>query len=743
MKKIVLDTKGAIERSSKPHAQHPGCRSHMVVLPGYGDRNFRFPDTQTLVNNALARLETRYGTDLAEEPEGEEHDTDAEDGAGGAGQTSLLHQPGKKGATPSFRIRFNHTFLPGLPTLGTVPQPLINKLPDAERLNMDGTLYLAAEAIHMVLEEGKYDALLAERFDGLAGAANWAAEHMDARYQPAIKSLGGQLWQLRSLYKEALPRVLSVLAAQNPDVPQQRLLGAALEVLDEELVQILTVLRIWTDAFAQLRDGMYKQLEAVTFVVEQAFNLFETGDFRGNCEGKDCTPQINSAVFKVGNVFLARFSNQGPATLPGTRGPIGAHAIEVPHDERHIIMLMLVLYAHEFRHDIFADVKGLAPELTHAVVSAVQKAFEEGQFTFAQDKVAFGRNRFSTIDIISKLFADTIGEVDADISGGVLLTGPAFLYNMVSTFSAFNAPEGVLKTQSLLRSSSYYELDEDNGQLSLYFLPHPPDYIRAYIVAAALEEIGFKAEADECRRLADQAVGEPLPEFITWEDVDGKSKSVIKIAVADLKQVAPVVAKALIRTPLKALGGLTTLDVVSWNPHRQEKVDVLAKLLMAGKSELPQGIGDIYATYVAAAATLAFWGLVKSGVRPLVAVRTVEENALKMLDEVRKHHNDTVTTRDDSECGCATAAPAADEPAKPKTAKSGRRKKVAEATTPGAAYMDEHWDVLPQNKWLACDNDGVVAQADTEGALVEAVAEAGLDTDEVTMAFISDEAAAE
>jgi hypothetical protein len=530
------------------------------------------------------------------------------------------------------QIRFDHTFVPGLPTQGIVDrQKVITKLPEAEQRHMDGTLFLVSSALAIIQDEGKNNAIVAELFDPLAGAVNWAREHMPAKYQQAIASLAAQLDKLKELYLEALPRVLAVLSAQNPDVDPKKLEDAAVEVLNEELVQILTVLRIWTDAFAQRRDGMYKQLEAVIYTVETAFKQQTHSD-------GDKSENIHTVVFQIGNVFVARFSNQGPATFPGTRGPIGAHAIEVRHDQRNQTALSLVLFTHEFRHDIWADVEGLAAEETHAVIAQVQEAFSKGEFKFSAEKVNFGRNQFDTIDIICKMIADNIGEIDADIAGGVLQSGPAFLYNMVPMFASFNSEpgaDGIFKSNRLIRASSYYELSKEHGQTSLDFLPHPPDYIRAYIVAAALDEIGFKAEAEECRHLADQAVGSPLPQYITWGDVEGKSKAVIKIAFADLKQVAPVIARAIIRTKMKSLGGMCMFDIVNWNRHRQDKVDLLTKMLMNGQSELPTDKGDIFATYIASAATMAFWGLCKSGVRPLVAAASVEENALKMIFTAR------------------------------------------------------------------------------------------------------------
>ena len=358
MKKVILDLNSRTRNLREHPAAPNGCRHHMKVLAGYGDRNFKFPDKQTLVNRALAKLEQKYSaqsanasTDQSEEPKGAD-ETDLFGGPVAEGKQLTEARLSEATVVPQVRqpIRFERSGVPALGTHMIAPNQYQAQLPGPGERTMDGTLFLVTSGLAIIMDDGKYDAIVAERFDPLAGAVNWALEHMEPRYQQAIGSLKAQLDQLQVLYKEALPRVLAVLEAQNPDVHPKRLEAAAVEVLDDELVQILTVLRIWTDAFAQRRDGMYRQLRAVTFVVEQAFKL------QTQCEASGC---LQTVVFQVGNVFVARFSNQGPATFPGTRGPIGAHAIEVPHDERQMIALMLVLYSHEFRHNIFADVNGL------------------------------------------------------------------------------------------------------------------------------------------------------------------------------------------------------------------------------------------------------------------------------------------------------------------------------------------------------------------------------------------------
>ncbi len=659
-KVIKLDLKPRGQKAHR-HMHVPSgdcCRNHMVVVPGTGDENFKFPPVQELVIRALSRLSKPVEVEETDETA---NPTEGSDGTNKAGEpgaqaskkvqklTVVTTDGTSRRSLPKsrkFTVKYEHTFVPGLPTDGVVPAPLLPRAINEPTGKAHGaTLFTAAQALREIMDEGRFDAIIADRFDPLSGAVNWARLHMEERFQGAIESLNGQLLQLRVLYKDALPRVLTVLAAQNPDVPEQMLLQVAVQVLDEELAQILTVLRIWTDAFAQHRDQMYEQLGAVRQLVEESYLLF-----RGDAlDGTGKKAHLHTTVFQVGNVFVARFGHLGPATLPA-KGPIGAHAIEVPMDERNIITLMLPLYAHEFRHDVFHDVVGLEDDVREAVAKAIVEAYEKGELKFSQEYIKLGRQKVKTIDLIVKFIADTTPEIDADISGGVLLTGVSFLYLLILSFSAFNAKgRTVESTPRLLRAASYFELvpDEKTGAVALEFFPHPPDYIRAHIVAAALDEINFKAEGDECRTLADIACGDPLPKTMKFFDASGKSKLVIEIPVEDIKAVAPIVARALIRTPLKSLGDVATGDILCWDRKRQAKVDKLAELLMQGKSDVPEELGDVYATYVAAAAALAYWGAVEYGRRAkLQAVPMIEKNALLMLATIRERRKLPATVAD-------------------------------------------------------------------------------------------------
>jgi hypothetical protein len=176
---------------------------------------------------------------------------------------------------------------------------------------------------------------------------------------------------------------------------------------------------------------------------------------------------------------------------------------------------------------------------------------------------------------------------------------------------------------------------QENGAVALIFEPHPVDYIRIYIVAATLDEIGFPEQAKKLRELADFAVGDELPSEITFKEADEQTDLVIKFATADLMAVVAVMVKAIVRTPLGAQLGKSCGDLVMWNAKRQAKVDVLTDLLAAGKSDLPTDQGSIFATYVGAAASQAYLKLVREGMEAVAAARLVNGAALKMVAGLR------------------------------------------------------------------------------------------------------------
>ena len=631
--------------------EHNGacCRRHAVVLAGYGKRDFPFPTTDELVSlvisyfNALAHEYEKRGKQLIiGDPEGESQADETEEFFSFVFSHLRQNTPAAIRRRRIFREQARRQTRRGTSIHGlNLPKIPVNKLvPEMDGFTMTETsgpvLRIAAGTLAKIMHEGRFKAVIARQFDPFKGAVNWAMHNMPKKYFEAASSLNDQLLKLEEIYTESLPRIIQFLGAQYPNASEQELLDAAVSMLNEQLTEILFVLSIWTDSFAQQRDGMYKQLEYVRFMVEQAFHLFRTGDITGACGTDECQDKIKTHAYHVGDVFMPRFSDQGPATIPGTRGPVGAHIIEVPFDEADLPVLWDPLYGHEWRHDCAADIEGLLDNMIESVVTAIKAADAAGKFKFSRDKIQLGKQSIRMIDIITQAYAQTLGETDADIAGGVMLTGEAYMYSMLATFGAFNMRgSDALSINRLLRAESYFAIG-DQGELG--FEPHMPDFIRLHIVAAALDRIGFTAEAKECRKLTDQAAGLPLPTNITWHNVDPKSrfKFKIEIPIEDLKQVAPVVVDAIINAPLEALGGLSTANMVNWNRHRQDKVDALVRSLINGKSDIPWEMGDFFASYVSAACIKAAWTLWKSGqLPPVTAAYFVEKNAQLMMDQVK------------------------------------------------------------------------------------------------------------
>jgi len=341
--------------------------------------------------------------------------------------------------------------------------------------------------------------------------------------------------------------------------------------------------------------------------------------------------QIPTSSLTVGQKLLSMIGGPGLGTIPGAKGPVGLSLLMYPNDMVDWISLALTLNAHEGGHQIFADIKGFEAEMQKVVRDAVVAANSPGgTLTFTSAKSAVGRTSVSTRDLIVKMITDCIGEIEAD-AAGVLVNGPAFLDGMLMSFPAMLIRDGkVSDAKQLLRSGSVYMTEEQpDGSKALEFEPHPPDYIRAFMVAAMVEEIGYKAVADERRKLADKMVG-TVPDSLTWKDASGESKTVISIKVADIKAVVAVVAKALLRTKLKSLGNKSLSDLVLYGAKQDAKVQAIKAVLAAGGSTLPTDKGSMYPTLVGSAAAQFFFEAVKSK-KGSEVLPVLEANVLKML----------------------------------------------------------------------------------------------------------------
>ncbi|MBN8662066.1 MAG: hypothetical protein J0M35_16990 [Candidatus Obscuribacter phosphatis] len=583
------------------------------TVRGEGKEDFPFPSIDVLVEKSVKRAAKKAKT---RKPRQKKVETTGADKSGKPEGVSSL-----------------------LPDLSSLKVNQVVPTGQTRETYTDGQVMLkGADGLQELMIKRQFDALYEARFGEMHAAVNWARANMADKYQKAIDSLDKQLTKLEDSYRQALPQVIDELKKQNPGAPINAVVQKAIEVLDEELSQIIYILKVYTDCFQQLRDGKHTSLlNAVTFFFEQSHKLYWGGDL--HVDGG--TSPVDAGTERIGDVFLGRVTEMGLATIPGSRGPVGAHAVQIPYEMLDFIPINLPLFGHEARHNVFHDVVGLEQELTAAVGKAVLAAHKAGTLKFNTDTIKLGKQEVPTEQLMAKLYTDWLSEIDADLVGGVLFDGPAFGENMVMSFPAMMIRDGrVSEKVNLLRTGSGYELKKlRNGSVALVFEEHPVDYVRVHIVAAALDEIGFPDSARKLRELADFAVGDELPTKITFRQMGAKPGAgmVIELPVDDVIAVAPVVAKAIIRTPLKAHGGKSCGDLVMWTKKRQDKVEALTEILVKDSSELPTDKGDIHAPYIGAAATLAYLKLVREmKMEPADAALMVSKNALAMLEKLSK-----------------------------------------------------------------------------------------------------------
>jgi hypothetical protein len=460
------------------------------------------------------------------------------------------------------------------------------------------------------------------------------------KLQPAANSLMVQLETAEALYRQVLPDLLQMLEGMYPQMPEEALIEVAAQAIDQELMIIHYVMWVWADIFSQDRNRFFvKERATIDEFIDGCFELF-VGTECGKC-GDTCRNLLSTMT--VGGRFACRYEAGGPSTLPAeafqARGPSGAdaaHAVNIPFNMQKITAFVKVIFAHEFMHDIFADIQGkkgglsLEKELLQVVDTALVTAYnkkegERGRLKLSTPYIMVGDQKVKTITLLRKIFADTLNEMNADISGGILLTGPAFLDCMIVTFKALYGP--ILRRygrENKFPNETIYTVDAE-GRLEVE--AHLPPFIRAKIVRFALELLGFKKEAKKYSKLTDQATElSESPEFATWFDAEGNFPN-IDVPCVDLEAAGRIVVKAIMSTRLKSLNGRSMRQLMNWTRARQDKVDILVKIMIGELTmdDLPEG--SIYETYVAAAAVLAYRRLVEksvTGIRALEHLQVVE-----------------------------------------------------------------------------------------------------------------------
>lgn len=601
---------------------------NFIEVPGTGEQNFPYPTPHALKSGAKAHLDEWM------------REIDAEI----AILEALAASEGAQSAQPESK-----------------PQ----EEQEAEQVfeageELGATLYEQARGVESKLGDGKFEAALARRFtfprgefrhvlligsnhEQLSKCLEAAGDNEQlksmilelnkesiedfarmGKLQPAANSLSAQLETAEALYREVLPGLLLMLEGMYPQLAEEMLIEVAAQAVDQELMIIHYVMWVWADIFSQDRNRIFvKERASIDEFIDGCFELF-IGTECGKC-GNTCRSLL--ATMTVGGKFKCRFEADGPSTLPAqamqARGPSGrdaAHAVNIPFNMEKIIAFVKVIFAHEFMHDIFADIQGkdggpsLEDELLEVVDKALVTAFnkkegERGRLKLSKSHIMVGETKVKTIVLLRKIFADTLNEMNADISGGILLTGQAFLECMIVTFKALYGP--ILRRygrDNKFPNDTIYTADE-NGRIEME--AHLPPYIRAKIVRFALEFLGFKKEAKKYSELTDQATElDELPDVATWFDPEGNYPN-IDMPCVDLEAAGRIVVKTIMQTKLKSLNGRSMKQLVNFPRDRQDKVDILVKILIGELTleDLPEG--NIFVTYVAAAVPLAHRRLVE------------------------------------------------------------------------------------------------------------------------------------
>ncbi len=603
----------------------PWCRRHIIDMRGRGREFFEFPSEEKVLQDISTMIaEGRVGV-----PEGS---ADCSCNSS-AKMERRRHAEGMvvkalKGSDDYCSKGFDS---PTPPVATTSSPPL--------RADSNAQL-VASEVMRQRFEKEKWRAAVAKKFNAHRNTLRRARKAYPL-YRVAIDNLEHHVSKLSEFYEDKLPKVYVVLHIQYPDASEADLRAASVQALDqqEELSQALYVLDRYVLAFEQLEDPDYEPLKVIIYTDAEAFNLFLTGNIAG-----DAVPEgevVDTIDFTVGNIFLAYAGEGGLATIPGVRGPsgpLGVHLLLIPADELGSNMLVIAVNPHELYHDIRPDIPGLADEEVNAEHMAILAAHKSGRVKLSADKIVLGKTTLNLIDLIAKIYLDNLEEISADLVGGIEMCGWAYALCMLNTFVAYNCKkDGVIATKDRLRTSSTFEINKKN---ELWFEEHPVDYVRMFIITSALELLGFGDEARAIREMADRAINFSCPEFIIWEDINGK-RPPIQIRTSDLEQLAPVVVEALLKTPFNALKGKSHHDRIAWTRKRQAKVDVLVETLVqfirqrhAGckvKLELPGDIGDVYGIYVAAAASICFYRLIAEGaINPSDVAVLVNDAAMQM-----------------------------------------------------------------------------------------------------------------
>lgn len=275
----------------------------------------------------------------------------------------------------------------------------------------------------------------------------------------------------------------------------------------------------------------------------------------------------------------------GPYTWPARATAtfdVGAAVVSLPAANASGGLLAWPALAHEAAgHDILEADDGLREELARAVRKEVRAA---------------------RIDpAVAGYWAERIDEAAADVLG-VLNMGPAAAVGLVGYFRALN---GAWRGTSSLRSVGSAED------------PHPADIARAYLAAETVRLLSFRGAGPWADRLVAEADRDL--ERIRFGD--------LPVAAEVARASAAAVARAIVRTPVRALEGRSLGEIQDWS-DRDEAVVAALRPAMRDAGTKPGARRYEKGTYAAHAVAAAVYEGVAGGATP----SRVQERMVAVLD---------------------------------------------------------------------------------------------------------------
>ena len=252
-------------------------------------------------------------------------------------------------------------------------------------------------------------------------------------------------------------------------------------------------------------------------------------------------------------------ADSGPYTWPADATEeygVQAAVVSLPDANAEGGILAWPALAHETAgHDILSADDGLRVELSKAVRDSVRAA--------------------KLPDSVAAYWATRIDETASDVMG-VLDMGPAAAVGLIGYFRGLNGAWG---GKPVLRNAG--PVDD----------PHPADIVRAYLAAETVRLLSFEGAAAWADRLVAEAD----------RDLGRIRLGGVSMSPEAAKASAAAVARAIVRTPLRALEGKALGDIQDWRDQDEAVVAALRDRFHRGSTSPGPYAAGAYAAHAVAA----------------------------------------------------------------------------------------------------------------------------------------------